>query len=68
MSYVKTLWKRFLRAKIWRDTRGQDFIEYALLTAFLAVTAGATFPTGVTHQVSLIFSKMKSYTNQAATL
>ena len=65
---MKILWKVFIRAKIWQDTRGQDFIEYALLAGFLAVTAGATFPTGVTHHVSLIFSKMKSYTNQAATL
>ena len=64
---MKTLWKRFLRAKIWRDTRGQDFIEYALLVAFMSVTAAATFPTAVTNHVSTIFSKMKSYTVDAAT-
>ena len=64
---MKTLWKRFLRAKIWRDTSGQDFIEYALLVAFMSVTVAATFPTAVTQHVSQIFSKMKSYADDAAT-
>ena len=63
---MKALWKRLLRARIWRDTRGQDFIEYALLASLLAVTAGATFPTAVTVQVSLIFSKMETQTAKAA--
>ena len=57
---MKTLWKRLLRARIWRDTRGQDFIEYDLLVASLSVTAGATFPTAVTQHVSMVFSKVKS--------
>ena len=65
---MKALWKYLLRARIWRDTRGQDFIEYALLAAFLAVTAGATFPTAVTVQISLIFSKMGTHTAAAAEL
>ena len=64
---MKTLWKRFLRAEIWRDTRGQDFVEYALLVAFLSVTAAATFPTAVTNHISVIFSKLTSYTTDAAT-
>ncbi len=63
---MKALWKRLLRARIWRDTRGQDFIEYALLASFLAVTAGATFPTTVTVHISTIFSKMEAYTEDAA--
>ena len=63
---MKTLWKHILRARIWRDTRGQDFIEYDLLVAFLSVTAAATFPTILTEQISLIFSKMESYTGNAA--
>jgi Flp pilus assembly pilin Flp len=28
-------------AKIWKDSRGQDLIEYALMVGFLAVAAGA---------------------------
>jgi Flp pilus assembly pilin Flp len=34
---------RMLR-KLWRNKRGQDMIEYALLAAFLAVAAGAISP------------------------
>lgn len=32
------------RLSIWRDTRGQDLVEYSLLTGFIAVAAGAAFP------------------------
>jgi Flp pilus assembly pilin Flp len=35
---------RLLR-KLWRDKRGQDLIEYALLAAFMAVSVGAISPT-----------------------
>jgi Flp pilus assembly pilin Flp len=34
---------RLLR-KLWRDKRGQDLIEYALLGAFFAVAVGAMSP------------------------
>ena len=30
---------------IWKDTRGQDLIEYALMAGFIAVAAGAVMPT-----------------------
>ncbi len=63
---MKALWKRLLRARIWRDTRGQDFVEYALLASFLAVTAGATFPTTVTVHISTVFSKLGTHTAAAA--
>jgi Flp pilus assembly pilin Flp len=32
------------RVSIWRDRRGQDLIEYALMAGFVAVAAGAAFP------------------------
>jgi len=51
---------RFLwRLKIWKDTRGQDLIEYALMAGFVAVAAGALMP-GVSTSVSTIFSKIQS--------
>ena len=50
------------RWKIWHDTRGQDLVEYALLTGFVAVAAGATFPP-ISSSLSTIFSKMKSLTD-----
>ena len=30
-----------LRLKIWKDNKGQDLIEYALMAGFVAVAAGA---------------------------
>jgi Flp pilus assembly pilin Flp len=43
----------------WRDTRGQDLIEYALMAGFVAVAAGAVMP-GVSTSISKIFSKVGS--------
>jgi pilus assembly protein Flp/PilA len=51
--------------RIWRDTRGQDLIEYALMAGFVAVAAGAVMP-GVANQISTIFSKIESLLTQAA--
>ncbi|MBM3748070.1 MAG: Flp family type IVb pilin [Acidobacteria bacterium] len=52
---MKLIWK----LKIWKDTRGQDLIEYALMAGFVAVAAGALMP-GVSTSVSTIFSKIQS--------
>jgi pilus assembly protein Flp/PilA len=52
-------------AAIGRDKRGQDLIEYALLAGFVAVAAGAIFPTTLTPNISQIFSKIGSILNQA---
>jgi pilus assembly protein Flp/PilA len=43
----------------WRDKRGQDLIEYALMVGFVAVAAGAVMP-GVSTSISTIFSKIQS--------
>jgi pilus assembly protein Flp/PilA len=45
------------RLRLWRDTRGQDLIEYALMAGFVAVAAGAIMP-GVANSISTIFSKV----------
>jgi pilus assembly protein Flp/PilA len=55
-----------LRLKIWKDTRGQDLIEYALMAGFVAVAAGAIMP-GVATSISTIFSKIASVMSNAAT-
>ena len=44
---------------IWKDDRGQDLIEYALMAGFVAVAAGAIMPT-VSDNISQIFSKVSS--------
>ena len=48
-----------------RDERAQDMVEYALLVGFIAVAAGAFLPP-VADSISVIFSKMRSLTNNAA--
>ena len=54
-----------LRMKIWKDTQGQDLIEYALMAGFVAVAAGAIMP-GVSTSISTIFSKIASVMTAAA--
>lgn len=50
-----------LRVELLRkDVRGQDLIEYALMAGFVAVAAGAVFPTTIMPGVSAIFSRISS--------
>ena len=51
--------------KIWRDKRGQDLIEYALMAGFVAVAAGAIMP-GVATSISTIFSEISSVMTSAS--
>ena len=53
-----------LQLKVWKDRRGQDLIEYALMAGFVAVAAGAIMP-GVATSISQIFSKVASVLSQA---
>lgn len=53
------------RLRLWRDSRGQDLIEYALMAGFVAVAAGALMP-GVADSISTIFSKITSTMTAAA--
>jgi pilus assembly protein Flp/PilA len=52
--------------RIWKDTKGQDLIEYALMAGFVAVAAGALMP-GVATSISTIFSKVSTSLSRAAT-
>ena len=52
-------------ALLWKDTRGQDLVEYALLAGFIAVAAGALLPT-ISTSISTIFSRMSSMLTAAA--
>jgi len=53
-----------LQLKVWKDQRGQDLIEYALMAGFVAVAAGAIMP-GVASSISQIFSKVQSVLSAA---
>jgi Flp pilus assembly pilin Flp len=47
------------KLRIWKDRRGQDLIEYALMAGFVAVAAGAIMP-GVASSINVIFSQVNS--------
>ena len=63
---MKTLNTFLLRLKIYKDTHGQDLIEYALMAGFVAVAAGAIMPC-VATSISTIFSKISSVMAGAST-
>jgi len=58
---INFVWK----LRIWKDTRGQDLIEYALMAGFVAVAAGAVMPT-VATSIQTIFSKVVSLLDASA--
>ena len=61
------IWQLEIRQlEIWKDTRGQDLIEYALMAGFVAVAAGAIMP-NVASSISTIFSQISSVLSSAST-
>ncbi|MGD0619063.1 MAG: Flp family type IVb pilin [Bryobacteraceae bacterium] len=62
---MKKIRNLFHLARVWKDTRGQDLIEYALMAGFVAVAAGAIMP-NVATSISTIFSKIGSVMTAAA--
>jgi Flp pilus assembly pilin Flp len=61
---VLTLVSLYLKQS-WKDKRGQDLIEYALMAGFVAVAAGAIMP-NVASSISTIFSEVASVMTGAA--
>ena len=61
---MRTILKYGVRLQIWRDTKGQDLIEYALMAGFVAVSVGATFPP-FASSINIVFSKVNSVMVQA---
>lgn len=43
--------------RFWRDDRGQDLAEYALMAGFVALAAGAIMP-GVAESLRTIYTKI----------
>lgn len=62
---MKRIKELLWRIQIFKDTQGQDLIEYALMAGFVAVAAGAIMP-GVSRNISQIFSKISSSMGSAA--
>ena len=65
MKKLELLKLKIWSALLWRDTRGQDLVEYALLAGFVAVAAGALLP-AISSSLSTIFSKMGSVLSASA--
>ena len=53
------------QTRLWKDKRGQDLIEYALMAGFVAVAAGAIMP-NIASSISTIFSAITSVMAVAA--
>lgn len=53
---------RFI-GRLWRDCRGQDMIEYALLAASLVIIVAGILPPTIMPAVSRIFSTVTSMIN-----
>lgn len=60
-TLVNAIWK----LKIWKDTRGQDFVEYAMIAAFIASVFGALSP-DIANSISTVFSSVGSTLTQAS--
>ena len=54
-----------IQSRFWKDRRGQDLIEYALMAGFVAVAAGAIMP-NIASSISTIFSAVTSVMTVAA--
>jgi pilus assembly protein Flp/PilA len=55
--------KRFFK-DLWKDTQGQDLVEYALAAGMVAVAAVAAMP-GLSGTVNNVFNKIASIINSA---
>jgi pilus assembly protein Flp/PilA len=62
---MKKLNQLIVNIQLWKETRGQDLIEYALMAGFVAVAAGAIIP-GVSLSISRIFSSVASVMRNSA--
>jgi pilus assembly protein Flp/PilA len=59
---MKRLFKQITQSQIWKDTTGQDLVEYALAAGMVAVAAVACMP-ALSTTVSTVFTKIGSIIN-----
>ena len=59
---MKRINECILRLKVWKDTSGQDLVEYALAAGMVAVAAVACMP-ALSSVVSNVFSKIGAIIN-----
>lgn len=56
---------RRFAVSLWRNRRGQDLIEYALISALIAVAVGVIMP-GAAASISTIHSKISFHASRVA--
>ena len=56
---MKRLKDQLLKLQVWKDTHGQDLVEYALAAGLVAVAAVACMP-GLSGAVNTVFTKIGS--------
>ena len=59
ISIMLKLIHRAVNLQIWKDRKGQDLIDDALMAGFVAVFAGVVIP-GVTSSINSILSQVNS--------
>jgi pilus assembly protein Flp/PilA len=59
---MKNIQERILKLAVWKDTSGQDLVEYALAAGLVAVAAVACMP-GLSGTVNNVFTKIGSIIN-----
>jgi len=59
---MKKIRDRVLRLAVWKDTSGQDLVEYALAAGLVAVAAVACMP-ALSGTVNNVFNKIGSIIN-----
>jgi len=61
---MKKMREQILKLAIWKDTSGQDLVEYALAAGLVAVAAVACMP-GLSGTVNNVFTKIGSIINSS---
>jgi pilus assembly protein Flp/PilA len=59
---MRSIREKLLKLSVWKDTSGQDLVEYALAAGLVAVAAVACMP-GLSGTVNNVFTKIGSIIN-----
>lgn len=62
---MQIMWRLLFGFRLWKDQRGQDLIEYAMIGGFIAVVSGMFMP-NISNDLSMVFSKVASTVTGAA--
>lgn len=61
---MKRIQEQLWKMEFWKDTQGQDLVEYALAAGLVAVAAVACMP-GLSGTVNQVFTKIGSIINSS---